>query len=118
MALCTACDRLARILSTYSGNRIRDIQHSKEANLLESAKNCRLCKFLISCVGEVIYNSLECPSNVKEKLTVNPECRRRLTYSVGLAPSQCNFIISSRETDEGNDEISFRVIFWAVKGTS
>lgn len=116
MALCTACDRLARILSTYSGILIRDIQHSEAANLLESGKNCRLCKFLISCVGETIYTSIQ-PSDistVKEGLTLNSKCRGRLTYTVGFAPSQCDFKISY-ETGERN---GFKVVFWAEDGTS
>jgi hypothetical protein len=119
MALCTACDRLARVLSTYCRILIRNIQHSEAANLLESAKNCRLCKFLISCVGETIYTSAEPSgiSTVKEGLTLNSECRGRLTYTVGFATSQCDFQIHY-ETDEGNNAIRFRVIFWAEDGTS
>jgi hypothetical protein len=88
MALCTDCDQLARTLSAFSGSLIWNTQHSDAANLLKSAENCRLCKFLISCIGTQVYTSTEPGAvlTVMERLTLKSNCRGRLTYAVGCAP--------------------------------
>ncbi len=96
------------------------MQHSEAASLLESAKNCRLCKFLISCVD--VYSSIEnydIPT-VEEALTLNFERWGPLIYSVGggLSPYHCRFGISPEIDAYEDKNICFDVIFWAEDGTS
>ncbi len=121
MALCTACDQLARTLSAYSGIQMKEAQHSKAASLLTSAKHCRLCKYLISCVGSEIYPSATRHGHltVQEHLILNYASKCRLTYCTGLAPSYCHFRVYHKTDEGGNQYLTgFDLIFWAHDGTS
>lgn len=117
MALCTACDQLARTLSAFSGSLIQNIQHLDATDLLKSAEKCRLCKFLISCIGTVVYSSTdpEADLTVMERLTLYPDFRGRLEYTIGFAPYQCRFLIKL-ETNDGESSFEFTVCFWAKNG--
>jgi len=118
MALCTACEQLARTLSTNDGTSLRDVHHSNAADLLESATNCRLCEYLISCIGSPILENdarRNYELTIKELLTQSSGCRGRLTYSFFGVPSQCHFDLSL-QTDTGIENCHFIVIRWAEDG--
>lgn len=122
MSLCIACDHLARVLSDCTRLQIRDSYHSETAGLLESAKTCRFCKFLTSCIGTIVYistgryNERFTRSTVEETLSLLPEHSGHITYSVSYRASGCCFEIQCL-TAEDNDSLRIDLVLWAEHGT-
>ncbi|KAF1981013.1 hypothetical protein K402DRAFT_253238 [Aulographum hederae CBS 113979] len=116
MTLCAACDRLARNLSTRSVINPAEY-HSEAADLLESARTCRLCKYLVSCVGNIVWTTFErdIPLSVGEILTSSPESLGRIEYWGGQ--SGCRFYMPPPDWDSNGYakgcSFAFDVILWA-----